>query len=316
MESVGTDTTSVSQLFTDMFRQVQAPVLPAAVARLLAEINSPEPDVGKLEMIISAEPQISARVIRTINSSQFALRVQVKSVRHAIALLGFNRIRSIVLSYAMLEALPKPEARLFRHEMFWTDTLLRGLLARELCLRTGTHDPEEVFTAMILADVSVPVLLVCWEEEYGKIITQWQGNPKELCHLEQQAFGWDHARASAWVLRHWQFPDDLVELVAVHNLDHAELKKRGLLGTPAAVVATAALLPSSIKPHEERCRSLVRMSRRTLQLPHEAWPEIIQSIRDDFEAVFEEFNLSGKYALGILNVLKSTSYGDDEEEPT
>lgn len=314
METVDTETISVNQLFTDMFRQVQAPVLPAAVARLLAEINSHEPDIAKLEMIISAEPQISARVIRTINSSQFALRVQVKSVRHAIALLGFNRIRSIVLSYAMLDALPKPESSLFRHEMFWTDTLLRGLLARELCTRAGKHDPEEVFTAMILADVSVPVLLVCWEQHYGRIIARWQGNPKELSELEQSAFGWDHARASAWVLRHWQFPDDLVQLVADHNLDHDELKRRGLLATPTAVVATAALLPSSIKPLDERCHKLVRMARKTLGIQREAWQEIIDAIRGEFEAICEEFNLSGGYALDILHALRRTSGGDEEPE--
>lgn len=298
-----THTVSVNELFTEMFSRVQAPVLPAAVTRLLAEINSPEADVGKLEMIISAEPQISARVIRTINSSQFALRVQVKSVRHAIALLGFNRIRSIVLSYAMLDALPKPEGRLFHHEMFWTDTLLRALLARELTQRTSNHDAEEAFTAMILADVAVPVLLVCWEERYSKIVARWDGNPKELAQLEQQAFGWDHARASAWVLRHWHFPEELVTLVGNHNLEPDEIQKRGLQNELVNQVATAALLPSSIKPIEARCRKLVRVSRKSLGLPLSAWPEIIDSMREQYDAVCEEFNLSGLYALDILNVL-------------
>ncbi len=302
-----TEAVSVNELFTDMFSRIQAPVLPAAVSRLLSEINSPEPDVTKLELIISAEPQISARVMRTINSSQFALRVQVKSVRHAIALLGFNRIRSIVLSYAMLDALPRPKCQLFRHEMFWTDTLLRGILARELCLRTSTLDAEEAFTAMILADVSVPVLLECWEETYAQIIVRWEGHPKELSYLEKKAFGWDHSRASAWVLNHWQFPKDLVDLVGAHNLEPDELKKAGFKGTLAEHISCAALLPSSIKPLEGRCHKLVRTARKSLGLPLSEWPEIIQSMRDQFGAVCDEFGLSGQYALEILDVLTRTS---------
>ena len=306
--------TAVNEIFTDMFRSVQAPVLPAAVARLLAEINSPEPDTADIEMIISAESQISARVMRTINSSQFALREPVKSVRHAIALLGFNRIRSIVLSYAMLEAMPRPTSKLFKHEMFWTDTLLRSLLARSLASRTSNHDPEEAFTAMMLADVSVPVLLLCWEEKYHPILSRWEGHPKELCQLEHQAFGWDHARATAWVLRRWEFPEDLIELVACHNLEPDEIQKRNLHNTLVNQVATAALLPSSIKPLESRCRKLVRVAHTSLGLPFAAWPEIIQEMRDWFEVVCKEFGLSGLHALEILTVLNETAGKHDRGE--
>lgn len=305
-----TTTPTVSEIFSEMFRKVQAPVLPAAVARLLAEINSPDPDMNDLELIVSAEPQISARVLRTINSSQFALREQVKTVRHAITLLGFNRIRSIVLSYAMLEALPRPRSPFFRHEMFWADTLLRSLLARSLTRRTGPqHDPEEAFTAMMLADVSVPVLLMCWEDRYAPILSRWEGHPKELCHLERQAFGWDHARASAWVLRRWKFPEDMVQLVAHHNLEPDELHKLGLTDSLASRIAAAALLPSSIKPLEGRCRKLVRVAHTSLGLPFDAWPEILREIRGGFEAVCEEFGLSGTHAVKILATLDEVTGG-------
>lgn len=310
-----TTTPTVSEIFSEMFQKVQAPVLPAAVARLLAEINSPDPDTAKLELIISAEPQISARVLRTINSSQFALREPVKTVRHAITLLGFNRIRSIVLSYAMLEAMPRPTSPFFKHEMFWTDTLLRALLARSLTQRTGLQDPEEAFTAMLLADVSVPVLLLCWEDRYQPILARWEGHPKELCHLERQAFGWDHARASAWVLRRWEFPEDLVQLVGNHNLEPEELLKQGLVDTLANQISTAALLPSSIKPLEARCRRLVRVAHTSLGLPFDAWPEILREMRRWFEAICEEFGLRGIHAVNILATLDEVTGGGAFADP-
>lgn len=310
-----TTTPTVSEIFSEMFQKVQAPVLPAAVARLLAEINSPDPDTAKLELIISAEPQISARVLRTINSSQFALREPVKTVRHAITLLGFNRIRSIVLSYAMLEAMPRPTSPFFKHEMFWTDTLLRALLARSLTQRTGRQDPEEAFTAMLLADVSVPVLLLCWEDRYQPILARWEGHPKELCHLERQAFGWDHARASAWVLRRWEFPEDLVQLVGNHNLEPEELLKQGLVDTLANQISTAALLPSSIKPLEARCRRLVRVAHTSLGLPFDAWPEILREMRRWFEAICEEFGLRGIHAVNILATLDEVTGGGAFADP-
>ena len=66
---------------------------------------------------------------------------------------------------------------------------------------------------------------------------------------------------------------------------------------------------------ESRCRNLVRTARKSLGLPLDAWPEIIQAMRDQFEAVCDEFGLSGQYALDVLNVLTSTSgdYGHGKD---
>ena len=296
---------SPRERFAQDMESVRLPVLPAAVTRLLSEINSPEPDVAKLEEIIAAEPQISAKVLRTINSSQFSLRAEVRTIRHAIALLGFDRIRSIVLSYTMLENLPVPEGSLFDHEAFWTDTLLRSLLARLLARSSRTGDPEEAFTAMMLADLSVPVLLTVWRDQYTPLLGDWNGQPKELAELERDRIGWDHAQASAWILRRWEFPELLVKTVGAHNLEHDELAAEGLLDTIALPVMTAALLPSCLKPDAARCRNLMRAARRTLHVPRPDWPLIHDALREGFTGICAEFELNGLLALEVLDTLKT-----------
>ena len=80
--------------FATMFKDTEFPPLPAAIAALVTEINKAEPDVGQLEAIISTEASIAVKVLHTVNSSLFALETRVVSVRHAIALLGLQRIRS------------------------------------------------------------------------------------------------------------------------------------------------------------------------------------------------------------------------------
>ena len=254
------------QAFAEEFAKIEFPVLPAAVSRLISEINRDEPDTARLETIINSEPQISAKILRTINSSQFALRAQVTTIRHAISMLGLNRVRSIGLSYAMLEAVPEPDSQLFKHEAFWTDTLLRSLLARIITQRVMPGEEDEAFTAMMLADVSVPVLLTAWEDKYLPVFSKWQGDVKELAQLEREYVGWDHAQASAWILRKWEFPDKLVNTAAAHNLDVEQLRKEGLGETIALPVMCASLLPSSLKPCRDRMRNLIKVSKRELGL--------------------------------------------------
>jgi HD-like signal output (HDOD) protein len=293
--------------FAAAFQHVRLPVLPAAVSRLLAEVNSPAAEVERIERIIAAEPLISAKVLRTINSSHFALRTQVTSIRHAVALLGLDRIRSIVLSFAILESVPHPPTALFKHEAFWTDTLLRSLLARILSRRSGLGDEEEAFTAMMLADISVPILLTVYADTYLSVFARWRGQPNELAQLERDHVGWDHALASAWILEKWEFPPTLVTVAGAHNCTAEQIHRQGLGDTVALPVMVASLLPSALKPDAARCRNLIRVARKELNIAPPAWSAIHDQVRKSFGAICTEFKLSGHLALKVLNVLQETT---------
>jgi len=301
------DTETARAAFAQEFKKIKLPVLPAAVSRLIAEINRDEPDTSRLEKIIASEPQISAKVLRTINSSQFALRAQVTTIRHAISMLGLNRVRSIGLSYAMLEAIPEPDDPFFRHEAFWTDTLLRSLLARSIAQRVMPGQEDEAYTAMMLADISVPVLLTAWSEKYQPIFARWQGDVKELALLEREHVGFDHALASAWILRKWEFPEKLVSAAAAHNCDVRQLRNEGLIDTIAMPVMCASLLPSSLRPCRDRMREQIKVAKRELGLDRSLWPELHDEVRTAFGAVCEEFDLTGHLAIEVLGVLEDAA---------
>ena len=84
--------------FVTLFKDVEIPPLPAAVNRLIAEINRSEPDIDRLVKLISSDPEIAARVIKTVNSSLYSPRVPVANVKRAVTLMGLAQIRSIVLA--------------------------------------------------------------------------------------------------------------------------------------------------------------------------------------------------------------------------
>jgi len=296
---------SARQTFAEQFRCIKIPILPAAISSLLSEINRDEPDIAKLETIISSEPQISAKILRTVNSVQFALRTKVTTIRHAIAMLGLNRIRSIGLSYAMLDAVNEPESKLFNHEAFWTDTLLRSIIARSITQRVIPGEEEEAFTAMMLADISIPVLLTAWGDKYEAVFSRWQGDVTELAQLERELVGWDHSQASAWILRKWGFPDKPVAAAAAHNLTADQLRKGGLGDTIALPVMCASLMPSSLRPCRDRTRNMMRVTCKELNLKHTHWPIIVTEVSDSFHAVCEEFDLDGQLASEVLDVMEN-----------
>jgi HD-like signal output (HDOD) protein len=289
--------------FDVMFARMKLPPLPAAVARVLEEVNREEPDVVKLETIIGAELELSVRILTTINSSLFALRNEVTSVRHAISLLGFDRVRSVILGYSVHDALPKPPGELFRHEAYWTDTLLRSLLARSLARRCRPDEAETAFTAMLVSDVAVPVLLTGCQTFYEPMLAEWRRSQRPLAEIEREAHGWDHGRAGAWILRSWKFPELMVALVGAHTATPRQIVEAGLGDTVAPCIATASLLPSSLCREAARCDALIDRSFSALDIPLAEWPGIYAEVRDDFQAIYVQFGLTGCHMKATEEVL-------------
>ncbi len=289
--------------FGKMFKDARLPALPQAVSRVVEEVNKDEPNVAVLENIIAAEPEFSVKVLSTVNSSLFALRAQVTGIRHAITLMGFDRIRSVILSYSMLEALPKPESELFDHEAYWTDTLLRSLLVRAIAKRVRPGEEEEAFTAMLVSDVAIPVLLTTWRKYYEPILADWRGSEQCLAQLERDSYSWDHAQASAWILQKWDFPEKLVCLTGAHTLSPDEIRDFGMDDSVAGCLSVASLLPSSLSNNARKCGVLIEKAVHDLGLPRDDWPAIYDETKSSYEAIYAQFNLTSNHADKTMDKL-------------
>ncbi len=230
--------------FGYLFRKTDIPPLPAAVSRLVVEINSSEPDMDRLTMLISSTPGLAAKVVKTVNSCFYGLRVPVDSVKRAVTLLGIDQVRTLALAFATMDALPMPVYGEFSLSIFWTDALLRGALARILASKSHGDHLEQVFTVGLLADLALPVLLNGWPKYYTPVFAEYLNGNRSLAEIERQHFGWDHAQAGAWILQSWGLPDEVVCCLAFHAQSRSELRKIGLDDTLVAPMAVASLLPS------------------------------------------------------------------------
>jgi EAL and modified HD-GYP domain-containing signal transduction protein len=95
------------------------------IVELMRRIDKEAP-IEKLEEAITLDPTLAFKLLRYINSPAFGLRVEVSSFRHALMLLGYQRLKrwlALLLASASKERDMKPV-------MF--SALRRGLLMEEL----------------------------------------------------------------------------------------------------------------------------------------------------------------------------------------
>ncbi len=288
--------------FESLFRTIKISSLPVAISRLLEEINKPEPNLDQIGRLIGALPEISTQVLKTVNSSLFQLRSPVLSIQHAVSLLGLDHIRSITLSFAAVKAIPRPKDALFDHQAFWGDSLLRALVARNFARNYCPEHCDDAFTAMLIADVALPMLLNNWSEYYKPVVQEWMSSGERLSEIEGRHFGWNHAQAGAWILQRWKFPEQLICFVGIHNSSPELAEELELENTIALPLMIASLLPSSLPRSDTRALIFVDAAMKYFTLDSAELADLMQDVEVGF---FEIHELMGLCHVGEQPVLEA-----------
>lgn len=300
--------------FGAMFGDVEIPPLPAAVSRLVAEVNSAEPDIGRLAKLISSSPGLAAKVIKTVNSAFYGLRVPVDNVKRAVTLMGLEQVRSLSLAFATLDALPIPATEYFSHDIFWTDSLFRATMARSMARKGFGDQLEQVFTISLLSDLAIPVLLDSWSDYYLPVFAERLSSGRRLADIEREHFNWDHAQAGAWILQGWGFPDELVCCLACHTLNRDELVEEGLDDSPVMPVAAASLLPSVSKAGQDNLDPFFLAVRTWLGFEKQELADVLEEVRAAMSDVFNLFDLPDQAAVDCLDLMTDVVLGWPESE--
>lgn len=108
------------------------------ITELLALIDRGA-DVGELELVLRRDASLAYRLLRYINSAAFGLRVEITSFRHAMMMLGFQKLKRWL---ALLLANASKEANL-RPVMF--ASFRRGVFLEHLIGSQDERMRDEVF---------------------------------------------------------------------------------------------------------------------------------------------------------------------------
>ncbi|MBN1308898.1 MAG: HDOD domain-containing protein, partial [Chitinispirillaceae bacterium] len=79
------------------------PALPAIVARLIDVVNSPDTSADDAAKLIQKDPALTTKMLRLANSAFYGIPRSISSVSSAVVILGFNTIRSLVLSASVMK---------------------------------------------------------------------------------------------------------------------------------------------------------------------------------------------------------------------
>lgn len=194
----------------------QLPSLPAVVGELIKTLDNESAGIDQLAEGIAKDQSLAARALRVANSPFYGIQHKVSSIHEAIVILGFRAVSSLVMAASVTGYFSPPKEVAFDLARFWRHGIGTALCARALARHAGL-EAETGFTAGLLHDIGVLVLLTTRPEHYAKVLAYHEANDCLLVEAERAILGIDHAQAGEALASRWNFPADVGRAVALHH---------------------------------------------------------------------------------------------------
>lgn len=191
------------------------PPMPAVTVKVLELLNDPNVNYVKLGEVISSDPAVSARMLKVANSAFYSMKRQIKTLEHAIAIVGERTLRSLVLA-ASLEGMNKSYGLL--EKMLWEDSIGCAIGCRILARKFASADPEEAFLAGLFRHLGKIVMNFSDPDAYRSLAETAYSDGRSTSELEGNFFPYAHAVVGAAVLDKWNFTRSLV-MSTLHHED-------------------------------------------------------------------------------------------------
>ncbi len=213
------------------------PMVMAKISELCQDPRASARDLGK---VLQLDTALTNRVLKQVNSSFYGLAATIKTVTHAVVILGFQEIKHVALSV--------PVANLFQEHFdkpgidiqdLWENSLSSACMARALSYHIKHPVPEQVFVSGILADTGMVILNNILGNEYAAVVA---GCPDDafLPEMEEKELGISHIEVGRKLTKKWHFPDDLIQAIGAH---HDPIVDGRILTEPALVYLGRRFMP-------------------------------------------------------------------------
>ena len=193
------------------------PVLPEISQKIIDLTDAPDPNVNEISALIQADPSITARILKMINSGYFSLRKEVISVRQAVILLGLSQIRNLVVTMLTVNHFKDRSGAQIVLSDFWNHSLAVATMAQNLGEKFGFEKPGDLYLSGLLHDIGKIIIQTYYPKDMERIIQYVDEHRCSLFEAECHLLGFSHAEIGGCLARKWKFPPRIYSAIAFHH---------------------------------------------------------------------------------------------------
>jgi HD-like signal output (HDOD) protein len=218
------------------------PTIPEIYQKVVAELESPDSSAARVGELIEREVGMSAKLLQVVNSAAFRFPEPIERVSKAVALLGMERVKQLVLAVGLFEQF-QGEADAAALAEVWRHSSRTFELAMQFAEALKGGAPgllDTACTSAILHECGRLVLLSSLRGRYADALDRARREGVPLEQTEREEFGVEHGQIGAYVISLWGLPRSIVDVVA-HHAKPSQSNQADVNLALAAVHAACAL---------------------------------------------------------------------------
>jgi two-component system, cell cycle response regulator len=271
----------------DVVSCLTLPSLPDVAAEIIELASDPNVSMKKIAQCVQKDQALAGKLLKTVNSSYYGLAVPCGSIERAVAFLGLNTVKSLVLGFSLVDVTRLSGAGGFDLMAHWRRAIVGGVSSRHVAVLTRSADPDLAFMAALFQDIGALACFVALKDRYSTTIegrdhADW--TTAEWCSL-----GFTHAEVGAELARKWKLPEAIrVAVLHHHAPDRAEAEYQRLVRVVAlgSLVCSVLTQESPIPPVQQ----IQKLSRLWFQKDAPNCIQLIEQAATDAKQIAKIFS--------------------------
>ncbi|MCH8344192.1 MAG: HDOD domain-containing protein [Planctomycetes bacterium] len=292
----------------------QLPTLSSVAIRLLDLTAAEDSDAKDVIGLVSSDPALCSKVLKLCRCMAGGRARQVTTIDRAVVLVGFDALRSAVLSVQVFEifdgiASPGGEQRtepvVFDRQMFWHHSLAVAVVCEHIAASTsgpGKIQRSEAFTCGLLHDLGLLALHVAMPKGFDRVCELAESHGKSLDHACRRIIGIGGCLAGKRLAEHWQLPQLMIDVIWLHGQpvnalpDGPNRPLIALVSLADAIARRQHLTPAGHAPQGEDIQGMCD----EIGLEYRVVAQIIPRLHDEVAQRAEALGMGEQHSVNVL----------------
>jgi len=203
----------------------QLPTLPAVALQILNS-SAEDLEIKKTSKLIENDPALTAAILRYANSAHSGLRREIKTIEHALVVIGGTTLLCLVMAIKIHGCFAKLKNDQFQEQVkLWQHALTTAISSEIIAAGIYPESAKEAFIAGLLHDIGKIFICTYFPAEYTRINEISQATEEPILAIEHSLLGADHTLAGKWLGERWNLSAGLRDVIWLHHQNLAALNE-------------------------------------------------------------------------------------------
>jgi HD-like signal output (HDOD) protein len=197
---------------------IELPTLPAVFMKINDTIMNPKSSAHDIANAISMDTSLSVRLLKIVNSAFYGFPSQIDTLTRAVAIVGTRQLSALAFGIKIISVFEDISSDMIDMKSFWKHSIACGVISRIIAGYKNIRNTERLFVAGLLHDIGRLILCGYMPAIFLSALQKAKETNGLLYDMEYDIMKLDHATIGKLLLKKWNLPFSLEDIVAHHHI--------------------------------------------------------------------------------------------------